>query len=56
MHQLMSLEFRIVKELFVAAFNGANEHAFAVCHLVLPEGAVIRELLLAVFNLALIDL
>ena len=48
----MTLEFAVVEELFLAAVDGANEHALPMCHLMFPVGGQIRECLEAVFYLA----
>ena len=55
MYKLVSLELGIIEELLVTTFYWANEHALAVRHLMLAEGAVVWECLLTIFNMTLVN-
>lgn len=55
MNQLVSFKLGVVEELLLTTFHAADEHAFAMGHLVLAERAMVWELLEAVLDVALVD-
>ena len=50
MHELMSFELGVVKELLVASGHWTREHSFTMSHLVFAIRSLIREDFLTVFD------
>ena len=50
MHELMSFQLGVVKELLVASWDWTREHSFTVGHLVLAIRSLVWEDFLAVFK------
>ena len=51
----MSFELRVVQEFLLTSIDRADEHTLTMSHLMLSEGAMVRKLLKAVLDVALVD-